>query len=52
MQFIYVLVGWEGSATDGRVFREVIRQTNGLNVPNGKSCTKSKQVVQYETLVS
>ncbi|KAK3229332.1 hypothetical protein Dsin_001213 [Dipteronia sinensis] len=38
MQFIYVLHGWEGSAADGRVLRDVIRRTNGLRVPHGYYC--------------
>ncbi|XP_039138704.1 protein ALP1-like [Dioscorea cayenensis subsp. rotundata] len=35
MQFIYVLSGWEGSAHDGRVLRDVVTKPNGLKVPNG-----------------
>ena len=42
MQFIYVLADWEGSAADGRVLHKALRKTNGLNIPNGKSCTRSK----------
>ncbi|KAF3952990.1 hypothetical protein CMV_021519 [Castanea mollissima] len=30
MQFIYVLPGWEGSASDGRVLRIAISRRNGL----------------------
>lgn len=36
MQFIYVLVGWEGSTADGRVLRDAITRQNGLVVPRGK----------------
>ena len=36
MQFIYVLSGWEGSATDGRVLRDALSRPNGLVVPRGK----------------
>lgn len=35
MQFIYVLPGWEGSASDARVLRDVVSRTNGLKVPQG-----------------
>ncbi|GMI82237.1 hypothetical protein like AT5G35695 [Hibiscus trionum] len=35
MQFIYVLLGWEGSAADGRVLRDAISRKNGLNIPQG-----------------
>ncbi|KAH6780949.1 hypothetical protein C2S52_012186 [Perilla frutescens var. hirtella] len=35
MQFIYVLVGWEGSTADGRVLRDAITRENGLVVPRG-----------------
>jgi hypothetical protein len=32
MRFIYVLVGWEGSALDSRVLRDAISRPNGLKV--------------------
>ncbi|XVE49422.1 hypothetical protein DITRI_Ditri01bG0081200 [Diplodiscus trichospermus] len=35
IQFIYVLLGWEGSAADGRVLRDAIRRQNGLQVRCG-----------------
>ncbi|KAG6503108.1 hypothetical protein ZIOFF_035398 [Zingiber officinale] len=35
MQFIYVLLGWEGSAHDGRVLRDAISRPTGLKVPQG-----------------
>lgn len=35
MQFIYVLPGWEGSASDSRVLRDAISRPNGLRVPTG-----------------
>ncbi|KAL8506936.1 hypothetical protein ACS0TY_017718 [Phlomoides rotata] len=35
MKFVYVLIGWEGSAADSRVLRDVINHTNGLKVPRG-----------------
>ena len=41
MQFIYVLIGWEGSVADGRLFLDTIYKTNGLYVPNGKSYTRN-----------
>ena len=36
MQFIYVYLGWEGSAADGRVLRDASSRSNGLKVPRGK----------------
>ncbi|KAF5934076.1 hypothetical protein HYC85_030247 [Camellia sinensis] len=33
--FIYVLLGWEGSASDSRVLRDAISRPNGLRVPTG-----------------
>ncbi|PPD76897.1 hypothetical protein GOBAR_DD26187 [Gossypium barbadense] len=36
MQFVYVLPGWEGSVTDGRVLRDAISRRHGLKVPHGK----------------
>lgn len=35
MQFIYILPGWEGSATDSRVLQDAISRRNGLKVPEG-----------------
>ncbi|KAK1410490.1 hypothetical protein QVD17_37027 [Tagetes erecta] len=35
MQFIYVLLGWEGSAADGRILRSAMIRENGLQVPKG-----------------
>ncbi|KAI3708867.1 hypothetical protein L2E82_38396 [Cichorium intybus] len=35
MNFVYVLAGWEGSATDSRVLRDAITRPNGLIVPFG-----------------
>lgn len=35
-KFIYVLPGWEGSATDSRVLRDALSRTNGLVVNDGK----------------
>ena len=37
MEFIFVLPGWEGSASDSRVLRDAISRPNGLRVPNGKA---------------
>ncbi|KAL4321402.1 hypothetical protein AHAS_Ahas14G0106900 [Arachis hypogaea] len=34
MQFIYVLVGWEGSAVDSRVLRDALFR-NGFSIPQG-----------------
>ncbi|XP_028097428.1 uncharacterized protein LOC114297232 [Camellia sinensis] len=35
MQFIYVLPGWEGSASDSRILRDAVSRPNGLKVPTG-----------------
>ncbi|KAL0459107.1 UNVERIFIED_CONTAM: hypothetical protein Slati_0537900 [Sesamum latifolium] len=37
MRFIYVLVGWEGSAADRRVLRDAVSRPNGLKIPRGNS---------------
>jgi hypothetical protein len=34
MRFTYVLVGWEGSAHDGRLYRDAL--TKGFLIPPGK----------------
>ncbi|KAG8380633.1 hypothetical protein BUALT_Bualt06G0036000 [Buddleja alternifolia] len=34
MKYVYVLTGWEGSATDFRVLKDVVARPNGLKVPN------------------
>nr|XP_048321746.1 protein ALP1-like [Ziziphus jujuba var. spinosa] len=35
MEFIFVLPGWEGSASDSRVLRDALSRPNGLKVPTG-----------------
>ncbi|KAM6554034.1 hypothetical protein CsatB_014796 [Cannabis sativa] len=35
MNFIFVLPGWEGSASDSRVLRDAITRAHGLRVPEG-----------------
>ncbi|GLT25958.1 hypothetical protein SLA2020_010560 [Shorea laevis] len=35
LQFVFVLPGWEGSASDSRVLRDAIARENGLRVPIG-----------------
>ncbi|KAK2656298.1 hypothetical protein Ddye_009350 [Dipteronia dyeriana] len=35
LKFVYVLSGWEGSATDSRVLRDAVTRHNGLKVPFG-----------------
>ena len=42
MQFIYMLAGWEGSASDSRVLRDAIFRPNGLKVPRGELIIKLK----------
>ena len=42
MEFIFVLPGWEGSASDSRVLRDAIDRPNGLRVPSGKTQTLKK----------
>ncbi|KAG8386390.1 hypothetical protein BUALT_Bualt03G0143900 [Buddleja alternifolia] len=34
MNFVYMLLGWEGSAADGRVLRDAVNRVNGLKVSN------------------
>ncbi|XP_020992483.2 uncharacterized protein LOC110278576 [Arachis duranensis] len=35
MGFVYVLSGWEGSASDSRVLRDAITHRNSLKIPHG-----------------
>ena len=37
MEFIFVLPGWEGSASDSRVLRDAISRPNELRVSTGKN---------------
>lgn len=36
MKFLYVLAGWEGSASDSRVLRDAMTREDAFAVPNGK----------------
>ncbi|XP_028059294.1 putative nuclease HARBI1 isoform X2 [Camellia sinensis] len=42
MQFIYVLPGWEGSASDSRVLRDAVNRPNGLKVPTDTGYTNGE----------
>ncbi|KAL6219007.1 hypothetical protein ACLB2K_012214 [Fragaria x ananassa] len=35
LEFIFVLLGWEGSASDSRVLHDAVTRTSGLRVPTG-----------------
>ncbi|XP_057760252.1 protein ALP1-like [Arachis stenosperma] len=35
MNFVYVLSGWEGSASDSRILRDAISRRNNLKIPIG-----------------
>ena len=37
MKFLYVLAGWEGSASDSRVLRDAMSQQDAFRVPHGNS---------------
>ncbi|KAL0449480.1 UNVERIFIED_CONTAM: hypothetical protein Slati_1504400 [Sesamum latifolium] len=50
MQFIFVLSGWEGSATDSRVLRDAINRPNGLRVPTGTMDTDYISTAHVNTL--
>ena len=36
VQFIYVLLRWEGSTVDSRALQDAIYRTSGFKVPQGK----------------
>ena len=48
MQFIYVLPGWEGSASDSRVLRDAITRQNGLRVPTGMK-SQASSIISFVT---
>ena len=35
LKFIYVLVGWEGSAHDSRVLNDAFARPGGFSIPDG-----------------
>ena len=37
MEFIYVLLGWEGLIANGRVLRDAVSRRNGLRLPKVKN---------------
>jgi hypothetical protein len=40
LKFIYVLLGWEGSASDSRVLRDALRRNNRFIISNGNLLTQ------------
>jgi hypothetical protein len=45
MKFVYVLAGWEGSASDGRVLRDAMDRDDSFKVPNGNSYLSTIQLL-------
>ena len=39
IQFIYVLIGWEGSTPNSKVLRDAVSRRNGLKISHGKRKT-------------
>lgn len=37
LKFTYVLVGWEGTASDSRIIKDALRREDNLKIPNGNS---------------
>lgn len=37
LKFVYVLAGWEGSASDSRVLQDAVKREHGLKVPRGNN---------------
>lgn len=35
MNYVYMLCGWEGSASDSRVLLDAVNRPNGLKIPRG-----------------
>ena len=46
MNFVYVLSGWEGSASDSRILRDAITRRNSLKIPLGM-CKKNLKKLDY-----
>ncbi|KAL4035776.1 hypothetical protein IC575_004483 [Cucumis melo] len=45
--FVYVLVGWKGSAADSRILRDALSRENGLQVPKGVSHPVQRPAVHH-----
>ncbi|CAI0552538.1 unnamed protein product [Linum tenue] len=39
LQFLYVLAGWEGTASDSRILKDAFARPHGLVIPEGMSCS-------------
>ena len=50
MRFVYIMVGWEGSAADGFVYNEACVQ-GGLAVPRGKYYLTDAGFASCDTLL-
>ncbi|KAL9454787.1 hypothetical protein AB3S75_010231 [Citrus x aurantiifolia] len=49
MKFIFVMSGWEGSASDSRVLRDVLKKPTGLKVPTGMESGGSSHTTGNKT---
>ena len=36
LKFTYVLLGWEGTASDSRIIKSVLTRNDNLKIPQGK----------------
>ncbi|RYQ96321.1 hypothetical protein Ahy_B08g092036 [Arachis hypogaea] len=46
MGFVYVLSGWEGSASDSRVLQDAITHRNSLKIPHGNDAIFGVKPIQ------
>ena len=47
MKFIFVMPGWEGSASDSRVLRDALNKPTGLKVPTCSTYPKNDIKLNY-----
>ncbi|KAF8408995.1 hypothetical protein HHK36_005066 [Tetracentron sinense] len=52
MKFIYVLPGWEGTASDSRVLRDALRRRNHFQVPLGNKADPGWKPQAYRAAVN
>ncbi|KAK8948599.1 hypothetical protein KSP39_PZI005248 [Platanthera zijinensis] len=48
MKFVYVLPGWEGSASDSRVLRNALEREDCFEVPIGKNFSKCPLLIRHK----
>ena len=47
LKFTYILLGWEGTASDSRIIKSALTKNNNLKIPQGKFNSNTYQDIFF-----